>query len=350
MGGSILTGEVPGETRPLGYVTPSRLFALEKCFLQATFDANPDRAAGVFRGPKARLGSASHALLERVSKHELDHVPKDGRRHHLRKMWKEEVIKEGDAVQNSELEKHFGPPERWPGYNIQKARGVAAALRRLERRDMATGGPNGSALAERSYSSYSGRLRGRADAVYSRGGYTEIEDYKTGNIYDKTPGAVPVLKPHLRRQIMLYAAMHHDETGEWPAVGTIVPLVGSKERIPVDPVEARQEASAARSVLESYNQKVRRPGIRLEALASPAPAACGFCNHKLVCTPFWARVSPENGRGKEVRRSTGRSCGLRRAAREPGTAKFRRVAAHWTRATMGYPVAGRFRSRRVKIF
>ena len=343
VGRSVLTGDFSSEIRQLPYVTPSRAFALETCFLRVAFDAGLNHAGDIFRGPKARLGSASHAVLERASKHGFDHVPKEERRYHLRRVWDEEARKEGDAAQNSELEKHFGPPERWPGYNIQKARAVAAALGKLERQDRATGGSGGSALAERSYSAYGGRLRGRADAVYSRGGHTEIEDYKTGNIYDEVPGTGLMLKPHLRKQIMLYAAMHHDETGEWPAAGSIVPLVGSKERVPVEPVEAGQEASVALSMLESYNQKVRTPGIQLEALASPSPAACGFCNHKLVCTPFWKQVSPKwTWTGGEAIRGTV----LRLATSGAGTWHGEISASGGTLETGNYPISG---SRQVPL-
>ena len=209
--------------------------------------------------------------------------------------------------------------------------------------DRATGGSGGSALAERSYSAYGGRLRGRADAVYSRGGHTEIEDYKTGNIYDEVPGTGLVLKPHLRKQIMLYATMHHDETGEWPAAGSIVPLVGSKERVPVEPAEAGQEASVALSMLESYNQKVRTPGIRLEALASPSPAACGFCNYKLVCTPFWEQVSPKwTWTGGEAIRGTV----LRLATTGAGTWHGEISASGGTLETGNYPISG---SRQVPL-
>ena len=107
-------GDAP-EIRALAYVTPSRVFALEACFLRAAFDADPRHAGGVFRGPKARLGSATHALLERVSKHELDDVPAGERRRRLREVWEEETGKQGDEVRDSEVERHLGPPERWPG-------------------------------------------------------------------------------------------------------------------------------------------------------------------------------------------------------------------------------------------
>lgn len=299
------------EIRPLPYVTPSRLFALETCFLRAAFDADPRYAAGVFRGPKARLGSASHALLERVSKHELDGIPASERRHRLRDLWECEAKKEGDAAHNSEIERHLGPPERWPGYNIQKARAVASAARILERRDKAPGGPGG-ARVERFYSAYGGRLRGRADGVYARGGRTEIEDYKTGGIHDETPGAKPVLKRRFRRQLLLYAAMHHDETGKWPATGSVVPLSGPKESFWVDPAEAEEEVRAALSVMASYNEEARAPDVRPESLASPSPSSCRFCGHKLACQPFWEVASPEWSwtggeavRGRVLRLATG---------------------------------------------
>ena len=228
-----------------------------------------------------------------MSKHELDGVPASERRRQLRELWENEARKQGDAARNSEAEKHFGPPERWPGYNIQKVRAVSAAAKLLERRDKAIERLKDGARAERFYSAYGGRLRGRADAVYSRDGRTEIEDYKTGAIYDEVPGVGQTLKARFRRQLLLYAAMHHDETGEWPAAGAVVPLSGPKERFPIDPLEAEQEARVALETMASYNELVRAPGARPESLASPTPSACGYCSHKLTCAPFWYRASPE---------------------------------------------------------
>jgi hypothetical protein len=288
-----LTGGAADEIGPLPYVTPSRVSALEACFLRAAFDADPHRA-DVFRGPKARLGAASHALLERVMKRELDGVPAGTRRHRLQQLWEEEAQKEGDAARSSELERHLGPPRRWPGYNIQRARVLAMAQRLLERREEGFTAKRGSsARAERFYSAYGGRLRGRADAVYSRGGRTVIEDYKTGAIHDEVPGAGLALKPRLRKQLLLYAAMHHDETGQWPASGCIVPLVGPKETFRIDPTEAEHEARAALALMDAYNERASTPGLRQEWLATPAPDACRFCSHKLSCEAFWLQVSPE---------------------------------------------------------
>jgi len=87
--------------------------------------------------------------------------------------------------------------------------------------------------------------------------------------------------------------MHHDETGEWPATSSVVPLSGFKERFPLDPVEAEQEVSAALAVMASYNERARTPDVRPEKLGTPTPSAGDLCSHTLSCAPFWQRASPE---------------------------------------------------------
>jgi hypothetical protein len=51
---------------PLEYITPSSFFALSNCFLQAAFRV--DASYVTFQPPAVRLGTACHALLERVAK------------------------------------------------------------------------------------------------------------------------------------------------------------------------------------------------------------------------------------------------------------------------------------------
>ncbi len=279
--------------RPLEYVSPSRVAALEACFLQAAFGADPAYRKLIFRGPRGLLGAACHALLERVWKGELASEPEGGRRQGLERIWGEEVARAEEAAQHpSAPTRHLGPARRWPGYALQRARVLRRAEALLGRRRTVGRGGDSGAFSERGYRAYGGRMRGRADLVRSVQGRVEIEDYKTGEIYEEAEigGAQALLKPRLRRQLLLYAAMHHSETGEWPRSGHIVPLAGERASIEVDPYEAAQEAEAALELLDRFNAQVAR-GQGSGSLASPSEDACRLCSFKAFCEPFWMQVS-----------------------------------------------------------
>lgn len=278
--------------RPLEHISPTSVFIMENCFLQKCFDVDPCYRDRTFRGPKARLGSVCHEILARVTRGELAGVAKPQRRPKLAEMWKEEVAKEEELLRSSPVESHFGPALRWPGYAIQRARVTRKAQNLSERLHPARSGA-GRIWPEKSYQAYQGRLRGRVDLVYSSGGRTEIGDYKTGDIYetrgDEDP---PVLKSHYRRQLLLYAAMHHDSTGHWPVAGHIIPLTGDRATVRISPAEAQREVEAALGLLDRFNTEVTRAHSP-ELLASPSQHACRPCSYKAFCEPFWTCISPD---------------------------------------------------------
>jgi len=284
--------------KPLEYVSPSRVAKLEACFLQVVFDATPRYRGKKFLGPRARLGAACHALLARITRGELAGIPRAEWRSKLEHLWNEEIAEEERLSQESPLEEHFGPARRWPGYAIQKARAMRKAQVILERRLQARSW-TGRTWAERSYQAYQGRLRGRADVVYWSGEYAEIQDYKTGSIYERQEQGDNVLKSHYRKQILLYAAMRHDSTGIWPASGHIVSLTGDRESVDIDPAESEREVEVALELLERFNAQVSREHNSY-ALTSPSPEACRFCGYKAYCEPFWIRVSSDWGCSKNV--------------------------------------------------
>jgi RecB family exonuclease len=287
------------EPRPLEYVSPSRLGALEACFLQAAFAADAAYQGWTFKGPGAQLGSACHALLERVTRGELARVPSSERRSELERMWSEEVARVEEASLSSPLTRHLGPARHWRGYALQRARVIRRAEDILERAGSRRQGAS-STHAERYYQAYEGRVRGRADLVRSRNGRTEIHDYKTGEIYEEAQhGGAPLLRPLYRRQLLLYAAMHRWETGEWPTTAHVVPLVGESSTIEIEPAEAEQEARRALELLGQFNDWVSQAGSP-EMLASPSEHACQLCRFRPFCEPFWAHVSPSWGWAKSV--------------------------------------------------
>lgn len=275
--------------QPVSSISPSRLEALAACHLRMAFCADPRFRPYVFVGPRARLGTASHLLLEKILYGQLDKVPHSEWSTTLSELWCAILAQEESQVMRSELERHFGPAIRWPGYHMLRARSIRKGLEILERRHQGTGGI-GKNRTEVIYQAFHGKLRGRADVVLIRNGVTEIEDYKTGSILDTIiDSETQIIKAQYRRQLLLYSAMHHDITGCWPTKGHLVPLSGDKVSITIDPVEAEREAIAAIGLLDRHNAKIATAESSNE-LGNPSPSGCRYCSYRLFCAPFWSDV------------------------------------------------------------
>lgn len=273
----------PLTLKPLKYITPSRVFALEKCFLQVAFGLDEQYSSYRTYSPRARLGSIAHAILEKVSKGALRGENEAAWESSLLPLWNEEVKKHEQEVLASESERHNGVAERWPRYNLQKALTIRKALeiagslqQSISRKS------SGSWETEPDIQGFERKLRGRADAVYQSEQGVEIIDYKTGNIYDEDENGNSHLKTDYRRQLLLYAGMYHAETGQWPVRGHIIPLVGQQITIEIDPVAANNEASTAFSLLNQFNKRVSE-GDSLLSLAQPSEQSCRYCAYKTIC-------------------------------------------------------------------
>ncbi len=271
------------ELKPLAYVTPSRTFALEECFLRVAFEL--DQQFDVYRTypPRARLGSISHTILERISRGVLHDKGETEWRAIVLQMWHEEVEKHERQVLASESEQHYGTAERWPRYNLQKALTVhkaleiATSLQRSSKRI-----DRGSWFTEQHMQGHDGKLQGRIDAVYQSENGVEIIDYKTGRFYDEDEEGELHLKEKYRRQLLLYAAIYHAEMGQWPTCGLIIPLTGEKISIEIDAEQASQEATKAISLLTQFNRQIALKDSP-ESLARPSEATCRYCNYRAIC-------------------------------------------------------------------
>jgi hypothetical protein len=284
---------VPAEPqlRKLESVSPSHAGALESCFLQVAFGTDRTFRSRTFLGPKARLGIVCHELLERVLSGRIDAASKVDAQAALEATWNSLIEEQERKCLSSELEKHFGPARGWPGYWMLRARAMAKAFDMLGRGGCARGS-RAEYLVEVEYRSYGGRLAGRADVVRMTEYGVTIEDYKTGDIYADDDIDGQSVKPQYRRQLQLYAAMHHDATGQWPVSAALVPLTGDRLYVEVTPAEAEAEAQRLLGLLTQYNQRIAE-ATRVDHLASPGSETCRHCSYRAFCSAFWLASSPE---------------------------------------------------------
>jgi len=278
----------------LAATTPTGAETLRSCFARVAFDAVPQYQEYVFTGPTARLGTICHALLEAAGSGCFDGLPPDQLRVHFERLWQEQAARQEKELKQSPLERHFGPVERWPNYAIKKAflllriKEVTGARSRAGR-DFARPGPSPDRV-EQSLAGFGGRLRGRVDRVVERDGRVEIEDYKTGAIYETGREGSPELRAGYRRQALLYAALYRDVTGTWPAAAHIVSLGGERVTVDIEPRVAQALAQETLDLLDRYNRKVAS-GATVEQLAQPSSTACPRCPYQAICTPFWEAVA-----------------------------------------------------------
>jgi CRISPR/Cas system-associated exonuclease Cas4 (RecB family) len=170
------------------------------------------------------------------------------------------------------------PPERWPNYEITRARLVRvftqiAAL-------VAEAGGGSEILAEHSLTAANGRIHGRADLIVRSPRLHVIVDYKTGSVTDHEGQPLA----DYAAQLLLYAYMEHDRTGSFPSAGYLMPFDDAAIRMEVDATSAKEAGRAAIAELDQFNERALTGA---EQPARPAPETCRFCPFSIVCAPFW---------------------------------------------------------------
>lgn len=284
---------------PIAQATPTRAEALRACPLHAAFDTSPEHRSIVLRGPAARLGTVCHEALEATALGHFDGVDTGQLAEALERLWNQLIKREQEAVLGSPSERHFGPANHWPYYTLKKAY-LFQMVRRLVS-DRGRGASSGrvrettsrqNEQAEREYIGFGGKLRGRADHIVERDGHLEIEDYKTGTIFEESDDGIPEVKAGYRRQLLLYAALHWDETGVWPSSAHLISLQGERFSMDIVPEEALQLVQETLGLLDAFNVRVEK-GVTLVELGTPSSDACLHCPYKLLCPPFWNAVSPD---------------------------------------------------------
>lgn len=262
----------PGKSWPLAYVSPSSYEVLRDCRLRKAFAQQSPPGHSV---PALRLGAACHRILCQLAEGRVIPAQLDSR---LKELWRAEIEREAAASKQAGEWALFGPPESWPGIQLKRARlrraaGWLAAL-------LASLPAGADVRCELDLQGAGGRLRGKIDLAVRSGGVPLIADYKTGAALERD--SLQIVGRY-RRQLLLYAALEHEATSQWPATAWLVPLEGKPEQVEVDPVEAAGTVADALALLDAYNSAA--PGAQP---ASPAPGTCSACGFASRCPAFWA--------------------------------------------------------------
>lgn len=264
---------------------------LRSCRLRAGLARTSGTAEFVVGNPKAWLGSAYHAVLEKISHGSL---PTETIESYVDRLWNEAVSRQHRNALEHPLNRRFGPPHAWPGYYL------ALASVRLRAREIVTSptfarksaGQEASGrqavIREQPLSAYEGKLVGIPDVI--REG--EVIDYKSGGVFEfDEESQADVAKASYVRQLRIYGYLVHETLGWWPKGGILYPLGGKSVEVELDPAACSQEAKEAVELLDAYNAALQST-LSAKDLASPSVTNCKWCPYKIVCPAFWETVSP----------------------------------------------------------
>ncbi len=271
---------------PIAAVSPTLAETLQQCKLRAGLSRAEGSNHHVLGNPKAWLGTAYHAVLERVGPEHRDDIETV-----VRDLWGATIEAQYERSRAHQFDKRFGPPESWPGYHMVSA---MVLVRAKELIAVASGhsGPcgngqsGGGTLREKKFSAANGKLVGRPDVVRP----DEVVDFKTGDVFeDEEPEQV---KEGYVRQLRLYAFLVKETLRWWPRRGVLLPIAGSPVAVELEPEKCESEAARAIRLLDEYNDILGRSADPVD-LASPSPPSCRWCQYQLYCPAFWSAVGPD---------------------------------------------------------
>lgn len=277
---------------PFDHVSPSLAETIRRCPLQAGLSRCKETAPFTLGHPQAWLGAAYHGVLAGLCTLSPSGASSENE---LKALWKQAIERQYSRVVRHPLDKRYGTPERWPGYNLTLASaGVAAA--RLHG-VLATQGhtflhlarlPEHGMVVEKRLSALNGQLVGRPDLYNS----DVVIDFKTGAAIEQVSGETQTtrVKPSYVRQLRIYAFLVWSSLRQWPKKAAIWPMNGAPVEVEISPDECAHEAEAAVSMLTQYNADVR--GARSPvSVASPSPSTCCGCPFQILCPAFWKTVA-----------------------------------------------------------
>jgi len=134
------------------------------------------------------------------------------------------------------------------------------------------------------YEGYNGRLAGRIDLIRYTSSGMELVDYKSGLVMqqDEADGNTQQLQEQYERQMLLYAALAHENEGQWPAMVTVESLIDGPHAVNFTPEASEKAVKEALQLLDTYNRKVARGEIR----GTPNENCCRWCSFKALCRDF----------------------------------------------------------------
>jgi CRISPR/Cas system-associated exonuclease Cas4 (RecB family) len=210
----------------------------------------------------------------------------------FQKLWNHCVHEQEEQMGKSWFERHLVPLsitaldfhlKRSQCFLLLQARDLS-----LQARDNVTQSKKPDALKsfhEQWLQSKEGLVVGIADEIrFEREGATII-DYKTGNISGQST-ETEVLSEY-KEQLKLYAALFHEEHGEWPYDLIVISLDGRSHHIDYEENECLILLEEAKNMLRRLNSIIEANEKAPLELASPSQTNCRYCLYRPICEPYF---------------------------------------------------------------
>jgi hypothetical protein len=256
------------------YLSPTGYNVLLECGLHFWFSRHPPFGRG-HQSAAATIGEICHQVMNTGISSGAWKKPQW--RPDLERYWEEAVSSFKASVPDGHPARKL-PPERWPGFELKRAR-LLNLFGRV-RDALATLPLDADVMTEVDLQSADGTLRGRADLIVRSQTNHFLIDFKTGGVLDEV-GAV---REHYVSQLQLYAFLEFEVSGTWPNSARLYPLQGPPVEIEVSPTACSALAAEARRLLKTFDEHVGA------APASPSPEHCHQCAYACHCDAFWQAI------------------------------------------------------------
>ena len=257
-------------SKRIDFLSPTSYETLRACRLRVAFGQQAGGQAQA--SPAAKLGIICHRVLDEMAS--TQSIWQQSWQTQLESFWRQESEQEAGSL---------GVAERWPNYQLKRARlgRTAARLREL----LINLPPDSVVIPEQSMVGLDGRLRGRPDLVIRGPKAHLVIDYKSGPAVDRQTLAT---RPSYERQLRLYALLEAESSGRWPDAAHLLPLEGEPVAIGIAEADCREVAADAMRILDLFNEATpgRQPPI-------VSPETCSVCSYATQCLPFWSSCTAE---------------------------------------------------------
>ncbi|CAG7658395.1 hypothetical protein PAECIP111802_07032 [Paenibacillus allorhizosphaerae] len=273
------------DLQTLDKVTPSRYLNLSQCKLRGVLSSLG--IPGLLPvSPNAYFGIAAHRLLERASKGMVSN------QENLDNTWNLCVAEVDEELASSLLTSHLVPlSTHVKQYELKKRLLLNTAAFLIP----SFSGEYNRQLSgnERWIETPDRKVGGYADKIVQTAAGYEIIDYKTGEVIGRNG-----IKAEYSIQLMLYAGILYECSGEWPAALKIIDVKGNSYTIGFDKNECIQLLSKARILLLEVNEIIAATKSleeKQQLLATPTPENCRYCSYRPACLQYWNKKKQTPG-------------------------------------------------------
>ena len=234
--------------------------------------------------PHRYAGVLLHGLVEDARRGRAGVPPERGR---LVERWGERL----EEVREQASENGDGTwlPLQSTIKNLERTRlsAIDLAERQVARRSTGRGGAGST---EAWLCNHDERVLGRVDAIDTVEGVVTLRDFKSGKLVESTGE----LKQAYVTQMLIYAALAHEQRGAWPDALELVDRHGECVPVPYSNPEATDALQRAVDTLDDIQDRVGVGGWSgepaIDGLAKPDGGVCSGCRHRPVCTAYRKRL------------------------------------------------------------